>query len=221
MVPVGSRPASLKGLIGVMGVAALLVLTAGPRDAGAQAEAAPDAFQEGVTLLQQGRAPEAIDRLIRARDERPTAPGVWAALGQAYETARRTPEAIDAYRRVIELAPASDEAQRARRRLDQLGPDAETHEAVRRDFEAAVAAYGARDLATAEADFQKVLERIPKHLPSLLLLGTIANLSGRVDEARARWETAVAVEPGFYPAQVNLGRLYENAEAIEIGRAHV
>ena len=211
MVPVGSRPASLQGLIGVMGVVVLLVLTTGPRDAGAQAEAAPDAFQEGVTLLQQGRVPEAIDRLILARDERPTAPAVWAVLGQAYEAARRMSEAIDAYRRVMELAPASDEAQRARQRLDQLGPDVETHEAVRRDFEAAVAAYGARDLATAETNLLKVIERVPKHLPSLLLLGTIANLSGRVDEAQARWETAVALEPGFYPAQVNLGRVYENA----------
>jgi tetratricopeptide (TPR) repeat protein len=48
-----------------------------------------------------------------------------------------------------------------------------------------------------------------------LLLGTVANVSGRVDEARARWETAVAVEPGFYPAQVNLGRLYDNAGEID------
>ena len=215
MVPVGSRPTSLQGLIGVMGVVVLLVLTTGPRDAGAQAEEAPDAFQEGVTLLQQGRVPEAIDRLLRARDERPTAPAVWGMLGQAYEMARRTPEAIDAYRRVIELAPASDEANRARQRLDQLGPDAETHQAVRRDFEAAIAAYGARDLATAEANLLKVIERVPKHLPSLLLLGTIANLSERVDEARARWNTAVAVEPGFYPAQVNLGRLYDNAGEID------
>ncbi len=213
----GSRRASLQGVITVMGAVVLVFLTTGLDDGWAQAQAdeAPDAFQEGVTLLQQGRVPEAIDRLIRARDERPAAPGVWAVLGQAYEMARRTSEAIDAYRRVIELAPASDEAQRARRRLDQLGPDAETHEAVRLDFEAAVAAYGARDLATAEADFRKVLERIPKHLPSLLLLGTIANASGRVDEARARWEAAVAVEPGFYPAQVNLGRLYEGAEEID------
>ncbi len=215
MVPADSRQASLQGLIGVMGVVALVVLTTGPHGGWAQTEETPDAYQEGITLLQQGRVPDAIDRLIRARDERPTAPAVWAALGQAYEMARRTPDAIDAYRRVIELAPRSDEAQRARRRLDQLGPDAAANEAIRRDFEAAVAAYGARDMATAEANLRKVLDRLPKHLPSLLLLGTIANLGGRVDEARSHWEAAVAVEPGFYPAQVNLGRLYENAEEID------
>lgn len=204
-------------LAGVAGLMLIVVTMTNPARGWAQAQApeAPDAFQEGVTLLQAGRVPEAIDRLLRARDERPTAPAVWGMLGQAYEMARRTSEAIDAYRRVIELAPASDEANRARQRLDQLGPDAETHEAVRRDFEAAVAAYGARDLATAEANLLKVIARVPKHLPSLLLLGTIANLSERVDEARARWKAAVAVEPGFYPAQVNLGRLYDTAGEIE------
>jgi tetratricopeptide (TPR) repeat protein len=202
-------------LAGVAGLMLIVVTMTNPVRGWAQADEAPDAFQEGVTLLQQGRVPEAIDRLIRARDERPTEPAVWWVLGQAYETARRVSEAIDAYRRVIDLAPESDEAQRARRRLDQLGPDAETHEAVRRDFEAGVAAYGARDLATAEAEFRKVLDRLPKHLTSLLLLGTIASVSGRGDEARARWETAVAAEPGFYPAQVNLGRLYDAAGEIE------
>ncbi|MBI3607669.1 MAG: tetratricopeptide repeat protein [Nitrospirae bacterium] len=209
-----SRRASLQGLIGVVGVVALLVLTTGPHGGRAQAEEAPNALEEGVTLLQQGHIPEAIDRLIRARDERPTVPAVWVALGQAYEAASRVAEAIDAYRRAIELMPQSNEAQWARRRLDQLGPDAETHEAVRRDFEAGVAAYRAGDLATAEADFRKVLDRLPKHLTGLLLLGTILNLSGRTDEARARWETAAAEEPTFYPAQVNLGRLYETTEEI-------
>ena len=202
-------------LAGVAGLMLIAVTMTNPARGWAQAPEAPDAFQEGVTLLQQGRLPEAIERLIRARDEAPTAPAVWAALGQAYELARRTSEAIDAYRRVIELAPESDEAKRAHRRLDQLGPDAETHDAVRLDFEAAVAAYGARDLATAEAHLRKVVEKIPKHLPSLLLLGTIASVSGQGDEARARWEAAVAVEPGFYPAQVNLGRLYETAGEID------
>ena len=204
-------------LAGVAGFMLIVVTMTNPARGWAQApaQAAPDAFQEGITLLQQGRVPEAIDRLIRARDERPTEPAVWWVLGQAYEAASRVDEAIDAYRRVIDLAPESDEAQRARRRFDQLGPDAETREAVRRDFEAGVAAFGARDLATAEAEFRKVLDRLPKHLTSLLLLGTIASLSGRSDEARARWETAVAAEPGFYPAQVNLGRLYDAAGEIE------
>jgi tetratricopeptide (TPR) repeat protein len=191
-------------------VIAMLVAT--PNLGVAQTETPSDAFQEGMTLLQQGRASEAIDRLTAARDEHPTRPAVWLALGQAYETARRVPEAIAAYRRVVELVPRSDEAQRAARRLDQLGPDVEAHESAQRDFQAGVQAFGAKDYPAAEAALQQVIRRIPKHLPSLLLLGTIADVAGRVDDAQARWEAAVATDPSFYPAQVNLGRLYERRE---------
>jgi tetratricopeptide (TPR) repeat protein len=194
-------------------VIAMLVAT--PNLGVAQTETPSDAFQEGMTLLQQGRVSEAIDRLTAARDEQPTRPAVWLALGQAYETARRVREAIAAYRRVVELAPRSDEAQRAARRLDQLGPDAEAHESAQRDFQAGVQAFGAKDYPTAEAALQQVIRRIPKHLPSLLLLGSMADLAGRTDDAQARWETAVATDPTFYPAQVNLGRLYERREAID------
>jgi tetratricopeptide (TPR) repeat protein len=206
--------------------ALLMTMAAGSADpAKAQTQTAPEAVQEGVTLYQEGRIPEAIDRLRRAGDAFPSEPLVWMALGQVYEAAGQPQEAIPLYRRVIDLAPASEDARRAAARLGQLGRDRETYEAAQQDFRSAVQALTARNLQAAEADFRKVLDRIPTHLPSLLFLGNIAEQSGREDEALSRWEAAVAIDPTFYPAQVNLGRLYERrgrvADAASAYRAAV
>jgi tetratricopeptide (TPR) repeat protein len=206
--------------------ALFMTIAAGSGDpVGAQVQTVQEAVQEGVTLFQEGRIPEAIDRLRRAGDAFPSEPLVWMVLGQVYEAARQPQEAIPLYRRVIELAPQSQDAQRAAARLGQLGRDRETYEAAQQDFQSAVQALTARDFSTAEADFHKVLDRIPTHLPSLLFLGNIAEQGGRDDEARSRWEAAVAIDPTFYPAQVNLGRLYERrgqvADAVTAYRAAV
>ena len=181
----------------------------------AQTPAPPDAYQEGLVFLQQGRPGDAIESLARATAERPEFAPAWFALGRAYEAARRAPDAIGAYGRVVQLAPDAAEAAIARARLDQLGPNAATHEEAQRQFQAAVQAFGARDLATAEGPLRRVLELLPKHLPSLLLLGIILDSTGRSDEAQRSWETAVGVDPAFFPAQVNLGRLYERLEQID------
>ncbi len=181
----------------------------------AQTPAGPDPYEEGAALLQQGRADDAIEPLARATVERPGFAPAWFALGRAYEAARRAPDAIGAYGRVVQLAPDSEDARIARSRLDQLGPDAATYEEAQRRFQAAVQAFGARDLAAAEADLRRVLEKLPKHLPSLLLLGIILDATGRGEDAQRSWEAAVAVDPAFFPAQVNLGRLYERIGQID------
>src|SRR3970282_925930 len=172
-------------------------------------------YQEGAALLQEGRVAEAIDRLTRATAERPQFAPAWLGWGRAFEAARGAPDAIGAYGRVVQLAPDAAEAAIARARLDQLGPNAATHEEAQRQVQAAVQAFGARDLATAEGPLRRVLEALPKHLPSLLLLGIILDSTGRSDEARRSWETAGGVDPAFFPAQVNLGRLYERLEQID------
>jgi tetratricopeptide (TPR) repeat protein len=210
----GARGARLR--LAPLCAALLMTIAAGLAESvGAQPQTAQEAVQEGVTLFQEGRVPEAIDRLRRAGEAFPQEPLVWMVLGQVYEAARQPQAAIPLYRRVIELAPASEDAKRAAARLGQLGRDLATYEAAQRDFQAAIQAFTARDLAAAEANFLKVLERIPTHLPSLLFLGTVAEQSGRDDEALSRWTAAVGVDPTFYPAQVNLGRLYERRERVE------
>src|SRR5574341_900568 len=195
--------------------ALVMTLAAGlAQSVSAQAQTAQEAVQEGVALFQEGRIPEAIDRLRRAGEVFPEEPMVWMVLGQVYEASRQPQAAIPLSRKVIELAPTSEDAKRAAARLGQLGRDPATYEAAQRDFQAAVQAFTARDLAAAEVDFLKVLERIPTHLPSLLFLGTVAEQSGRDEEALSRWTAAVGVDATFYPAQVNLGRLYERREQV-------
>lgn len=181
----------------------------------AQTPAPPDAYQEGLVLLQQGRSGDAIERLASATDERPEFAPAWFALGRAYEAGRRAADAIGAYGRVIQLAPDSDEAAVARNRLEQLGPDAATHAEAQQRFQAAVQAFGARDLPTAESHLRHVLARLPRHLPSLLLLGIVLDSTGRVEDAQRSWEAAVGIDPAFFPAQANLGRLYERIGQVD------
>src|SRR3990170_6458297 len=149
-------------LAGVAGLLVIVVAMTNPARGWAQTGAAPDPYREGITLLQQGRVPEAVERLRRAAEERPDAPAVWALLGQAYEAARRVPDAIDAYRRAAALAPESDESRLAVRRLDQLGRDAATYEAAQRHFQAAVRTFGERDVTAAEAALRRVLDLLPR-----------------------------------------------------------
>ncbi|MFZ5862570.1 MAG: tetratricopeptide repeat protein [Nitrospirota bacterium] len=193
-------------------VAVWVILAGVPVPAWSQLGTAQEAVQEGMTLLQQGLTPEAIDRLRAAVDAFPDDPTAWLALGRAYEAGRRAVDAIPAYRRVIDLAPDSDSARRAASRLDQLGPDAETYRAAERAFLAGARALSAGETAAAEAELLSVIERVPKHLQTLLLLGNLAERAGREEDAEARWRTAVGVEPSFFPAQVNLGRLLERTE---------
>ena len=181
----------------------------------AQTPVPPDAYQEGLVFLQQGRSGDAIESLARATAERPEFAPAWFALGRAYEAARRAADAIGAYGRVVQLAPDSDEAAVARNRLEQLGPDAATYDEAQQRFQAAVQAFGARDTATAESHLRRVLEKLPRHLPSLLLLGIIFDATRRGEDAQRLWEAAVAADPGFFPAQVNLGRLYERREQVD------
>src|SRR5574341_843771 len=196
--------------------ALVMTLAAGlAQSVSAQAQTAQEAVQEGVALFQEGRIPEAIDRLRRAGEVFPEEPMVWMVLGQVYEASRQPQAAIPLSRKLIELAPTSEDAKRAAARLGQVGRDPATYEAAQRDFQAAVQAFTARDLAAAEVGFLKVLDRIPTHLPSLLFLGTVAEQIGRDEEALSRWTAAVGVDATFYPAQVNLGRLYERRDRVE------
>ncbi|MFZ5874860.1 MAG: tetratricopeptide repeat protein [Nitrospirota bacterium] len=180
-----------------------------PTPAWSQVGTVQDAVQEGVSLLQQGRIPEAVDRLKQASEEFPSDPLVWLALGQTLEAARRQVDAIPAYLRAATLAPESDAARRANARLDQLGRDRETYEAAQREFRDATQALAARDFSTAETRLQRILTRLPRHVPTLFFLGNIADQTGRDAEAESRWLTAGAIDPTYFPAHVSLGRLYE------------
>jgi tetratricopeptide (TPR) repeat protein len=72
-------------------------------------------------LLEQGRTNEALSHLEQARSLDPQAPSILLRLGQGYSQAGRFQDAIEAYLRVIELAPQGQEAQEAREALEELG----------------------------------------------------------------------------------------------------
>lgn len=76
----------------------------------------------GQVFLANDRLPEALARFDRAEELLPQVPEVSLMRGQALEKMRRTNEAIEAYRRVLELTSAQGEtAQKASERLQALG----------------------------------------------------------------------------------------------------
>jgi tetratricopeptide (TPR) repeat protein len=73
----------------------------------------------GLLAQQQGRFEEAISDLSRSLELQPTAQGYFE-LGRTLVKARRVPEALDAYRRALEISPGFTEAQQA---ADALQPE--------------------------------------------------------------------------------------------------
>jgi tetratricopeptide (TPR) repeat protein len=73
----------------------------------------------GLLAQQQGRFEEAISDLSRSLELQPTAQGYFE-LGRTLVKARRVPEALDAYRRALEISPEFTEAQQA---ADALQPE--------------------------------------------------------------------------------------------------
>jgi predicted O-linked N-acetylglucosamine transferase (SPINDLY family) len=57
--------------------------------------------------------------------------------------------------------------------------------------------------------YRRALEARPDHVPSLNMMGLLADQCGQPDEALVLLERAVTIDPGQTPVWVNLGRLHE------------
>lgn len=169
-----------------------------PREALAVMEAARKAksagrdliAQEGLTLLELGRAPEAVE-LLEAEAARGGGPGIEAVLGSALAAAGERQKGYDLLRRLVAGAGAADGE--AWERLSAVALDLEKPQEA---LEAARKAVG--------------LE--PRRAWSWNNLGVALALVGRPRDALPIWEKAVEVDPALWDTWFNLG-----VQAFELG----
>ena len=165
----------------------------------------------------------ALAVLGRTAELAPDVPQVYSALGRARERAADLPGAAEAYDRALRLDPSYRYARRrmirlslqtrdftrARREAERLvadGPQVPEHH-----FLAALVADrdGRRD--EARVSYRKAIEVAKGKYPEAYLnLGVLEKAAGDRAAARAAYEKAIALRPGYTAAWINLGKLYES-----------
>jgi len=166
-----------------LGPASLLLL-AGLRAAGAQADEARARNEEGIAHLlarRPGPALTAFEGALRARPGEETLLRNAAAAGAALADARRREGRLDEALALLERAHERHPGRvqyRVQRALVRLlrGRDA--------------------DLLFAREDLEAALAVDPDHADALANLGEIAYQERRLEEAVRRWERALALRPG-------------------------
>ncbi|HEU4400495.1 MAG TPA: tetratricopeptide repeat protein [Candidatus Polarisedimenticolia bacterium] len=161
-------------------------------------EAPEPYFQLGVALLDQNRAPEALEALRRAAALAPDNPRLLLALGNAEGAAGRPEAALTAYDAAISAWPSDSEAQTNAGNL--LLRTGRTREALER-YDRAIALRG--DNAEAHGNRGALLGRL-----------------GRAGEASDELREALRIDPSQAEASSNLASLLldrgEEAEGLRI-----
>ena len=65
-----------------------------------------------------------------------------------------------------------------------------------------------KKLPEATAEFEKLAARQPKSVGALTAVGVLLSLQGKMDEARVRYEKAIAIDAGAAVAANNLAQIY-------------
>jgi predicted TPR repeat methyltransferase len=188
---------------------------------------APAWSMKGVLALQQGRSSEAIPLFERAIELDGKPPGFHLNLGNALRGAGRLDEAITAYRRALELDAgmtlahnnlgnalrdrgALSEAATAYRRALELDPSFFAAAANLAHVLAKQLELPRADVLTAHDRALALADASGLHTPDVANLhnarGNLVQAEGRMEDAIACYRRAVAVDPKFGEAHLNLGR---------------
>ena len=167
----------------------------------------------GAARRLTGRLEAALEILERLAGEQPRAAAVHLELAAALGEANRSPEAIDALRRALQLQPDSPDGWRLL--ADQLeasgdprGADsarARYLKAATRDPQLmeAAAALVANDLPVADARLRTHLERHPTDVAALRMLAEVAARLRRYLDAQQLLERCLELAPSFDMARYN------------------
>ncbi len=145
----------------------------------------------GTLLMQQQRAEEAIPLLEKSVRLDPKMEESHFQLGKALAMAGRGQEADVAFERSFALSPMRGMMARA----------AEHHQAGR--------------LEEAEKLCRQVLQKNPKHVDALRMLGLIAAAAGDLEDAEHLLRQALSNAPDHAPAMFELGRVLKELERPE------
>ena len=156
----------------------------------------------GDALFHAGRAEEGVALMRHAIAEDPSAPVAHEALGAALSRLGREKEAQDAWKEAIETGSYSDEI------VALLGAS------LSRSPDAAARDQGLAYLVDATS-------KHPGNVGWKTSLGDALERAGRPADARRAYDQALALEPGFGRAHVNLAHLNLNAGRRGEALAHV
>jgi tetratricopeptide (TPR) repeat protein len=159
------------------------------------------AYQQGLTLLQQGRLDQAIARLTEALVEPHSERDVRNALGIAYQRKRLFAVALVEFRKVIAL--------------DANSPDAHLN------YGSLLMATG--DAVQAEKEFRTCLEIEPRFVEAHFNLGLFFASRRQWSDAAAQLRTTLELQPRHAKARWNLARVLRDsgdraAAEVEYGR---
>jgi len=167
----------------------------------------------GAAQRLSGDLQEALGILVPLSREQPRAAAVHLELGAALGEANRTPEAIAALRRALELKPDSPDGWRLLAdQLDISGDNGGADEARARYLKAATrdprlmeaaAALLANDLPVADARLRAHLERHPTDVAALRMLAEVAARLRRYLDAQQLLERCLELAPSFDMARYN------------------
>jgi predicted negative regulator of RcsB-dependent stress response len=139
-------------------------------------------YQNGVTLLHQGRADEALEHFQKALAIQPESAAFHSGLGAAYYHLQRLDEAVAQYQKALKIDPDFEEANN---NLAQcLLQEGQINEAI--------------------AQFQRALEIKPDFAKAHNNLGGCFLKAGRANEAIAQFQRALELQPDYAEAQANL-----------------
>ncbi len=150
-------------------------------------------YRLAVIHLETGRPALAKTELERVDELAPGDPAVLYKLAKASLAQRDLAAAREVLEEVIALAPDFVDAY-VDLALIQVGPPP------------------LQDLAAARANFEKALELDPKNLRAVFNLGSVLYSQGDREGAIARYEEALAIDPGYAKAKELLARVRSEEE---------
>lgn len=176
----------------------------------------------GIGHLDSGNIPAAIEAFLRAAEADPDDARIFGNLGIAYELARDFPKARDAYERAVELNPENaatlNNLAGLTRKLGDRSVAAVLYETAIASNPLYIEPYlniarmfmDIRAFSLAEPYVRKVLEIEPENVEALNLLGVIASVTARPEEAVGHFQEAVRRDANQASFFSNLGAALRN-----------
>lgn len=147
----------------------------------AQESVAREEIQRGVEALEKNDLAAAEKAFRRAVELEPQSAGAWLHLGNTYRRAKQFKEALGAYQKALEV--------------DEAYPEAHNNAAM---------LVAGSDPQRAETHLRRALGLDPRNAEAHNNLANLLARSGRLAEAIAHYENALAIKPSLESARANL-----------------
>ena len=167
----------------------------------------------GLILMQKNERRQALETFKEVIETDPLFFLAYYQAGQIYEEQGEIEKAVDIYNTGLLVGAPYPTArpllQNIKRRLLDIGDTPELALRAKDYFEAGQKAYNLGNLNGAYQAYFSLNALLPHSRGTLLFLGLIANRQGNTLSAYQYFKKAIEEDPGFYPAHLFLGTIYE------------